>query len=371
MRKIIAYPFSNEVVNIVNIIKEEYDNTEIILSIPRGWHYVDDMSEIDASESTWGEKIGCKMTNLFEEKLDEVDEVIIFDTDSRSKIYDDYISKIIASIKTKKIINCFATLGKKDIDLLSDMASKNHVFFKSRSNETNFNDEKNYKLRTIETPIVGIGNLVSDRSNYDIISLLAYLFQKMGYSPAIISTNNNLHILDNILVYTLEKIDTYSSKNILEINNVLKNIEQKRNVDVFMIDIPGAMMKYSNTVFNNFALGAYCFSQAVDFDYFILNSVVGNYGVDFYCSLSKCFETRYGMEIDAVFVGNKVIDMAESVERQEIILNKVPYRYVDEYIHEINEGNERIEIINSSISGRYKAVVKKIIEQLSSDMMIV
>lgn len=130
-------------------------------------------------------------------------------------------------------------------------------------------------------------------------------------------------------------------------------------------------MKYSNTVFNNFALGAYCFSQAVDFDYFILNSVVGNYGVDFYCSLSKCFETRYGMEIDAVFVGNKVIDMAESVERQEIILNKVPYRYVDEYIHEINEGNERIEIINSSISGRYKAVVKKIIEQLSSDMMIV
>lgn len=371
MRKKILYPFSNEVVNLVKVIKEEYESTEIILSIPRGWHYVDDMSEIDASEFTWGEDVGCKMTNLFEEKLADVDEVIILDTSNRMKIYDDYISNIIAAIEAKKYINCYVSLEKKDIELLSEMAAKNNAVFKMCSNEVNFCNKENYKLRTIETPVIGIGNLISNKNNDDIITRLAHLFKEMGYSPAIISTNNNLHILDDILVYTFEKINTYSSKNILEINNVIKNIEQKRNVDIFMIDIPGTMMKYSNAVFNDFALGAYCYSQAVDFDYFILNSVVGNYGSDFYRSISKCFETRYGMEIDAVFVGNKVIDMTESVERHETIFNKVPYRYVDEYIHDIVRDNEKIQFINSSISDGYKDIVERIIERLSSDVMIV
>ena len=371
MKRIIVYPFSNEVVNLIKVLKED-KNKEIVLSIPRGWYYVDEsFCFFVAADYTWGEPIGCKITNQFEEELKSVDEVVILDVSKRTQIYDDYINNIIASLKAKKKVRCFAKLKRHDAELVSKLANESNTELQINFSAVPICDEENEKMYTIETPVVGIGNLVGSNNINDVVSLIANSLRKRGYRPAIISTNNNLSAIKGIYSCILEKTDRYSAKSILKINNMLRDIEQKEKIDIFLVDIPGAMMKYSNGIFGDFSLAAYCYSQALEFDYFILNSIVGNYDSDFYNSISECFEKKFGAGIDTVFIENRIIDMNDSLERHDTVFNKVPCTYVDQYLNSISQNTIGIQFKNGSLSEEIEHVVEKIIDCLSNDVEIV
>ena len=369
MRKVLVYPFSKEVINLIKVVKEQRSSDEFILSIPRGWQYVQDDSMIDASGYSWGEEVGCFMTNGYDEYLENIDEVVILDSSDRGYLGNEYLNKITSALNHKKNVSCYAILDKEKQDHLLKIAYENQAIITFCDGE-NFEADLNKRLQILETPIAGFGNLISDENKNNEVASVAHQLKELGYKPTIVTQSKNMLLLEDIDVYVMKEYESYDVNSILEINQIIKTIEIKKRPDIILVTIPGTMMKFSNEIYNDFSLGAYCFSQALDFDYFVMNSLIGKYPKEFYKSISECFEQKYGFNLDTICIENKNLDVSESIETHHTVLNKLPYMVVDQYLEEIGVSKEKMNFLNGCLKETYIQIAKDIASKLSSETVV-
>ena len=365
-----VYPFSKEVVNIIRIVQQQRVEDELILSIPRGWQYVEEQGNMDASEYTWGETIGCNMTNEFDEYLACVQEVIILDCEQREQLEQDYYNKMKKTLEQGKKLICYVKLTHEKKEAITQLAIDNQTYVEFIENQIVQEKKINGKLQVIDSPVVGMGNLLSDEAKNDGMSGIAYYLKEKGYRPCIITQNRNMCMLQDIDVYIIEKKEQVDVESIIELNESIKMIETKKRVDVFLVSLPGTMMKYSNEIFNDFSLEVYRYTQAIDYDYFIINTLVGEYTQEFYSSIIDCFEKKYGFVADAFCIENKTLDVAESIEMHYAVINKLPYTIIDQYLDEIGKQDNGWKLYNGSIMKTYEEIAENIVSKLTQEIIV-
>lgn len=361
----IAYPFSEMALSSIKILKERSIYKDIKLVVPKGWFLVEQDKLVDAGRITWGEEIGYVMTNDFEEALEDGDTVIFLDSPNASVIKNDCYEKMIMSAKLGKNIICCMNVEKEFAEEVSNICKSNNKIYEDYSDKIISEYDINDKLYNIETPIVCIGCLFPNIGYQCDALFLAEILSKQGYKVSVVSKNGNIKLAGGFVIPDAEE-GMLDSSYIVQINHFVKMIEKRTYPDIILIDIPGAMMKYTNEIHNDFAIEAFCFSQALDSDYFILKSLIGEYPEEFYCRLSECFEHKYGFGIDKVCIDNRIIDFSESLEFRQVVYNYVPNEIVNDYIKEVCEGRTSNYLLNAHDQETYLNIASSIVENLSS-----
>jgi hypothetical protein len=133
----------------------------------------------------------------------------------------------------------------------------------------------------------------------------------LGLHPAVVTKQpiGQLFGFHNIN-HIINSPDIVESFKIRELNRYLAAIEHYDCPDVFIVEAPDAVMRYSDIDPNGFGILTYMLAQAIRPDIFVCCVPVDLAVSQFIESLSRDFRIRLGTPIHAVQVSNIVMDSA-------------------------------------------------------------
>jgi peptide maturation system protein (TIGR04066 family) len=178
----------------------------------------------------------------------------------------------------------------------------------------------------ITTPVILVGGLVECPDILNVLLCLSIKFNNIGLHPAVVTKQpiGKLFGFHNINHIFRSPYHTESFK-IREINRYLAAIEHFECPDIFIVEAPDAIIRYSDLDPNGFGILTYMLAQAIRPDMFVCCVPVQLAVGEFIESLSRDFRIRLGTPIHAVQVSNIVMDSADISQSK-----KLSYVYVDQ-----------------------------------------
>lgn len=178
----------------------------------------------------------------------------------------------------------------------------------------------------LSTPVILVGGLVECPDVLNVLLCLTDKFVNSGLHPAVVTKQPigqlfGFHNMDHIL----NSPNLIESSKIRQLNRYLAGIEHYDCPDVFIVEAPDAVMRYSDIDPNGFGILTYMLAQAIRPDIFVCCVPVDLAVSQFIESLSSDFRIRLGTPIHAVQVCNIVMDSLNL-----IYTKKLSYVHVDQ-----------------------------------------
>ena len=344
-KRIAIYPFNGELIGLVKYLNKYMKGFRVTeLVIPSGWG----INGKDGGVIFNKPQIGIIASDNFSKAMDSCDILIIADDNLNENLHQIIINNSIEAIKRKKDIICITELPRKEVAMLKKVSSEYEVTFKYSPEYVHWNlvqdmiSIQSCKIYTPKAPIIFIGDLIEGDDGFNVLLYVTDYLKSNGYKTIAIGNRRYCEIIDLLsLPSFLTQTDITDNEKIYNLNNYIKYLDETEKPDIFVIQIPGGMMKYNDEFTNGFGVIPYLISQAVQGDFFILCSYYNAINTQFYKMSSNTFAYRFGFEINCIHMSNKFIDIRESIRT-----GKLSSLYLEQHMlnETIDKNNKKSEI---------------------------
>lgn len=366
MHKVMIYPYVNRQLPIISHINKYVKDMKIVslVALEGLINAGRDAGSIRNHTNT-----GLKIGDDFVSELAACDTVIFCDDEYNAKIKNSLIRDMETAFTMKKDVICMLKLTEEEREQLENNALKagaNFEYHVLKYSEQSF-CYKPKKPYHINTPIIFVGEMLQDLDGTDVCLAVSGELQERGYRTVTILNKVDVYLKGTfgIPCFFTDKGITEEEK-VYYMNNYISFLEMEYKPDIFIIQIPGAMMRYNDAFGNGFGIYAYLISQAVQADYFILCTQFGLVDSSFYKELSVNFQQRFGYEIDAVHMSNAMLDVQDSLQKQSLSYLYQKQERVNEALESVREKSE-IPIFDGFTSEHVSKICDDIIYKLSDD----
>lgn len=266
----------------------------------------------------------------FEKALENIDEVWIvddfFNVDIKKNILNG-VKKLIENqnkfcwYREEKIPNKFSKYNAA-ID-------NTEIAFKRREN----------KIFNINTPIIYVIPFIE---KIDVINIQSSLYKSFNKVCDVINIlpclYGKLYGSESQPIFMYDKSLSGTDK-ILTLNNYIKEIEQERKPDLFIIGIPGSIGKYTNNIPGDFGTMLYYYSQALQPDCTILALPYADYGKPDIDNIYKLVNDRFGISVDYFIINDIAIELNLSEMDHRFYFLHLDNRIVSEKKKELHREN--------------------------------
>lgn len=286
-------------------------------------------------------KLGINVTENFEEAIEECDCIIIAENHYSDNLRKIIIQNIELAIEKKKDIICTIPLNEEELKFINNKSSKyniNFTYYTESINEKELVIDYTRKLYTPIVPVIFVGEAIDGVDAFEVTVGITNSFIKKGYRTVTLTQK----VWGNLLnVSSLPKFlwqnNMDSNEKVYRLNHIIKQLEQNKRPDIFIIQLPEAIMKYNDKLTVGFGIIPYLISLSVQADYFIFCSNYLSIESVYFDKLSEKFEHRFGFNIDAVHISNAMLDVNDSISKEKISSLHVSQNKVNEEVDRLNK----------------------------------
>lgn len=166
-------------------------------------------------------------------------------------------------------------------------------------------DDKNYYYPTI--PIIFVSSLIPSKDSEFVIFKLCDYLEKENLCVSCLMKRNNCQLNNCFIIPKEFRNGRYSSEQAtFMLNKYIRNIVEKENPDVLVIELNDGMLRYNEELMNTFGIYNYMISEAVKPDYNIVILSSQELDNDFLANLDKYSSRKFDAPIDAIHVTNAI-----------------------------------------------------------------
>lgn len=369
-KRVTIYPFNGDFIAFVKFSNKYSDIFRVTeLVAPKGWG----VNGKDAGVMYNKPQVGLIVSDDLNRALENSDILMIAENKFNENFHPIIISNIINAIERKKDIICTMKLSCKEIELLKQISTKFGVRFTYSPEETVWEYVKDTlciqssKLYSPQAVVVFVGELLDGIDGFDVLLSVTDYLKSSGFKTLTIGARSYCELLGLLsLPSIITQTDISDNEKINYFNRYIKYLDEKEKPDIFIIQLPGGMMKYNDHFTNGFGVTPYIMSQAVQGDYFILSTQYDTPDTKFYNMLSNNFTYRFGFEIDCIHMSNAYIDFPDSIGSGKLTYLYIEQQLLDSTIKQYYEESE-IPIYNiDNFSDRIK-MFEQLHDSLSYD----
>lgn len=254
----------------------------------------------------------------FDSILEKVDTVILLD----SAIYFDEIEFFLYAIKSlekqKKVI-CLRKIDEKYVEILKESSKLYGVeFICDWQHNIPYAVSSNYKLISPKIPVIGINGVAQNTGKFETFLSLKESFEKAGYNPLCISGRLYGEFFGTCSYPEFMFDDKISVEDkIIKLNYYINKLCYSNSFDLILFEVPGGVYPVSDKVYENFSFQNFLISNAISFDFSIINLLYENYVPNYFDWLKVNLKNKYAYNVFAFIISNKMVHWdAVSIERE-------------------------------------------------------
>lgn len=215
-----------------------------------------------------------------------------------------------------------------------------------------------------KAPVILVGEMMGGLEIYDIVEQITRHFRKTGYQVAAVGDKNYSELLEiNRMPDILSATELSGAEKISLLNLFIHEIEEKEKPDIIIIQLPGAIMKYSNNLTEAFGIIPFLLSQAVEADYMLLCVPYGTINNEFYEQLKNICLYRFNVELCGICMSNSMLDFQDTDNMSRRSYVNVSQKKLNEKIGEVLQKGD-IPVYNCYEEGDCTEICDKLIELL-------
>lgn len=300
--KMCIVPFTKAEYSLIPLLEKRYEISALIAPLGIG------VEGQDIAVLQNREKTNYRFSNMLEKGISESDIVIVSDIPKDNKSLYAFMTRALRyAAENGKVINCFSTLSSEVIASIDEACriSGGHLNLFSKT-ETPAEYSEYMSLFSFPIPVLYVAEMIPGCDGYSVFLSLANEFQKDGKKVLAISDD----IYNCLLGYEAISwdCDIPLEKKCLAINNMVRDLYQKKKPDVILIRLPFPMYKFDNKKVFDFGLSAYCITAAIPGDGCIMCSLFGFSQFQFWQDLNSGISSKFGFPIEAIHYSNKILD---------------------------------------------------------------
>ena len=312
-KKVVVYPFTREFLPYFSYFQEFHPDYVIAsLVSPKGFS----MAGKDGGLFDNRGNIGMTVEADIEAALEQADVLLVPDSPSCEKMRSRILSVMRKAKSEGKDILCTMPLTTKEHEEFNNTGLVNQFLYYAEPETFSIRNRMSDAISEINTPVVFIGEFLEISDGTDLLMFLTKRFQKDGYTISAIGTRKDAQLVRfhtypgffyETSVSNQAKVSGFSA--------FLADIEAEEQPDVFLIQLPGGLMKYNNRHLNGLGIDAYLAAQAVTCDCFILSASCGFASPEIFESLDKHFREILNAKVNAISISNRLpnsIDLSAS-----------------------------------------------------------
>lgn len=269
--------------------------------------------------------VGIQLVSNLQDALGKCDVLLIPDKQSDLFMYsDDFFDllrdEIYGAIVAKKSVICFSKIPKEILEEIKDFSKDSSKLFRYIPGEVPLDDwsldnEISVLYKPI-APVVFLGSMVPNTDSFEILLWLVGKLRSNGYKVSVISDTPYDSFFE---FHSLPHFSANADLNNVtwQYNMMFSKIERIEHPDVFIVLLPGAMLKFDDNLIGDFGISSYMISQAIVPNYFVFCSLYGYFDVPFWRAFSENLSYRMGYEIDYIHMGNVINDTLISQETKK------------------------------------------------------
>lgn len=356
IKKTAIYPYHAAVFAIVRYLETLnpiYQIEKIVTPSIRG-------NGVDAGRLFNKTELGIIVTNDIDEAIDTCDCLIIAEGAYADKLRQLIMDKIKSALHKKKEVICTLKLTKKELESLG---AENFCHLPDHPEEVKIPDISK-KLYSPNAPVIFVGEMTNGLDGFDITLGMTNFFRKEGYRTVTIAERSWSGLLNiKAIPDFMRHHDIDENSKVYAFNQRIKELEQKENPSVFIIQLPGALMKFNDKLTAGFGIIPYLISLAVQAEYMIVSTFYDTMNSVFFETLSERFEHQIGVGIDALCISNTFIDIPDSMEKNIFSYLRIEQKKVNEEVEKLNQTGE-IPTYNCCNPEEFKEMCQQIIAGL-------
>jgi len=365
-RKTVIYPYHSEVTAVVRYLERLnplYQVTNLVMS-PSNRNKGKDAGLIYNKP-----ELGLPITTDIVEAVSECDCLMIMDGLYPDRFRESIITNMKMAVKMKKEIICTLKLDEDEQKAIAEESRTNNIAFHYwHTNVLNDFPDKSKKLYTTKAPVLFVGELIEGADAFEITLGMTHFLRKKGYKVVSIIDKPWGNLLDMTPMPDMVRKQTDDNTKLYVLNRFLEQVERNENPDVIIIQLPGAVMRFNDTLTVGFGIVPYLVSLAVQPDWMVLGTFYDRMDPEYYDSLSERLEHQLGNGIDAVHISNAFVDLSDSTRADKIALLRVGQEMVDKEVKRLNQAGA-IPVYNCCIEEECENMCGQLIDILG-DMSI-
>lgn len=350
--KLAIYPFSEEMITILEHQNKIQDYELTYAVIPKGWEPSD-------------------------ESLEQYKELICFEEIFYS---DNLINSIDILLLCKpRMINNFSmynnmiAIAEKNNKRIMYVYDLEHEVAKQRKKDwfclrpEKVQKPQNSELLSIDIPVIMIFGLGDNCEKWDLQLGLYDYFNQKGYKASLISRNGIAQIMGiHNFPLCLDNSELTFSQQVKSLNAFAKKIELEENPDLIIVDVPGGIMKYSPTIPNGYGYLPFMICNAILPDISILSLYCGEYGIDSIKEIQSACIYRFSAKVDYFHISKKVCNY--DIETKQMIYYSVENPY---FLEKIIRPQENLPAFNILDQESREKVFDNIMNELQNNIAAV
>ncbi len=356
------YPTPKDIIPIMKYIHKLNPSYEVKKVVGFDWlgHVGKDIAYIDNRDN-----LGYMISANLEESLFECDTLFVpflcemYSNDQELKLV---LSAIAKAMMMQKNVACIQKLSVYHVKKFQKLAKEKGVIFsylypKSKPVK-NKSENVPVKLYNPSSPIIFVGGMVEEADNFEVFLWLITKFRENGFKAAGLCDSPYSDILD-FQMLSDNHLDEKPDDIIRSYNKLFFDIEKADHPDLFVVMMPGAMMKYSDTIANDFGVQSYMLSQAVTPNFFIYCSLFGFSDTVFWKGINDNLSSKMGYSIDALHMSNKFVESIESAGTYTLSYLCVPQSEVSSVLENSTHPSEMYNFLDDCEQEKIYEVVKE------------
>jgi peptide maturation system protein (TIGR04066 family) len=366
IKKTMIYPFNPEFVAIARYLDKLNPAYQIErLVMPQGYRCEGE----DAGLLYNKPEIGVVVTEDFDEALDVCDCLIIADGSYSDRFRVVIIQNMELSLKKGKELICTLKLSDEEFKRIKEISRRTGTLFLYNQGHMDMVDEvtgTTMKLYQPQVPIIFIGEAINGLDAFEVALGSTYSLSQEGYKTATLVPEPCCGLLNVFPIpnYMFDRKIGEEDK-IFGFNRYIKEIDQKEKPDVFVIQLPGAIMKFNDFLTAGFGIVPYLISLAVQADSLVFCS---NYNVEesvYFENLSDRLEHQIGIGIDSIHISNVTIDVGTSMSGGKFSIIRMEREKVDQEVARLGDICE-IPVYNCCNQRECKVMCKGLVTYLNT-----
>jgi len=360
-RKTAIYPYHSEVTAVARYLERLnplYQVSSLVMSSSNRNKGKDAGSIYNKPE------LGLTITTDIVKAVSECDCLMIMDGLYPDRFRESIISNMKLAVQMKKEIICTLKLNEDELKAVSEESRSNNTsFLYCYTDEVDALPDMSKKLYTTKAPVLFVGELIEGADAFEITLGMTHFLRKKGYKVVSIIDKPWGSLLNMTSMPDMARSQTDDNTKIYVLNRFLEQVERNENPDVIIIQLPGAIMRFNDTLATGFGIVSYLISLAVQSDWMVLGIFYDRMDPQYYDLLSERLEHQLGNGIDAVHISNAFVDLNDSVVSEKISLLRVGQEMVDEEVKRLNQTGT-IPVYNCCIEEECEKMCKQLIEIL-------
>ena len=328
---VVAYPFTYRSLPFIKNAEKSMFNIKILATCEGAC-----LAGKDAGFSENHPEIGIEVQVFDDVMLKNVDCLLVLPF-PQEMIHVDWMSTALKALELgKQVIVCCDINGEdqETLDRLKKQYDDFLVICGTRLENIIRDINPERKLHETRAVVVGVGGTVEQADQTDVSLLTTYLLRQQGYRVSLLGEESFFELLDGYSFKSILQSSLSYEQRIRRLNEFVYQIERIENPDFIVVQIPGVLMRFNDTLIGDAGSSTYIFSEALRIDHYICCAMYGMYDQKSFKDLSLQVENKFGFGITCAHISNKMVDVSNSMELMKMKYIRVPLRKVDEYLHD-------------------------------------